>query len=205
MPANNSGIHVGWLAGQFPGRVGHLISPGGWRRPHRFFPYALDNGRFVATTQNREWDEKEFLKLRDKAKEAEIQPRWVVVPDVVGNRDGTLREWDHWHPRMEEFGWKLAMAVQDGMTPDDVPSDVVCFVGGSTEWKWANLERFCAECDHVHVGRVNSEKRLWQCHRAGAASCDGTGWYRGDKKQLAGLVRFLALSSAGLEEDVQNQ
>ena len=36
----------------------------------------------------------------------------------------------------------------------------------------------------MHVGRVNTERRLWQCARLGAESCDGTGFFRGDPVQL---------------------
>jgi hypothetical protein len=32
-------------------------------------------------------------------------------------------------------------------------------------------------------------------HEAGAESCDGTGWFRGDQDQLAGLERYLGLST----------
>jgi hypothetical protein len=31
MPGDNTGINVGWLAGRYPGKIGHLYSP----RPHR--------------------------------------------------------------------------------------------------------------------------------------------------------------------------
>lgn len=34
-------------------------------------------------------------------------------------------------------------------------------------------------------------------HDAGAESCDGTGWFRGDQKQLSGLRRYLYESVAG--------
>lgn len=207
MPSNNGSLHVGYLAGRFPGRVGHLYSPGFQRGPYPFLPWALDNGRFAACSQHRPWDRDRFIALLEWAIGKQPPPRWVVVPDVVGDRDATLREWQKWAPHLERYGWPLAMAVQDGMTPADVPARVVCFLGGSTKWKRGNLWKFCAACARVHVGGINTERWLWECGQAGAESCDGTGWYReGDankprprrRGQLAGLVRYLDRSSRGL-------
>ena len=96
------------------------------------------------------------------------------------------------------MGFKLAMAVQDGMTPDDVPSNCdVIFVGGTDAWKMPSLPMWTANFPRVHVGRINGYRGLWQCHEAGAESCDGTGYFRGDKKQLAGLIRYLEESTKG--------
>lgn len=201
MPANNSKIEVGYLAGKYPGRVGWLLGPNGWRSPKPWLPYAIDNGRFIATTQGKEWDEAAFRKILDAAGET-VAPLWVVVPDVVGDRDGTLREWDAWAPLLVACGFRLAMAVQDGMSPSDVPKEAaVVFVGGTTTWKRRTLWRWCDEFPRVHVGRINTEKWLWVCHEAGAESCDGTGWFRGDDKQLAGLYRYLERSHAGRGKD----
>ena len=198
MPSNNSGLHVGWLAGRFPHRIGWLIGPGGWRRPPAWMPVALDNGAFPAWVNKREWDENAFLELLASA-HRHCLPKWVVVPDVVADREGTLASWKRWEPILSEQypNLPLAMAVQDGMTPADVPASAkIIFVGGSTEWKWRNLPMWTDAFPHrVHVGRVNTERLLWQADRAGAISCDGTGWLRGDQRQLEGLERYLEHSS----------
>lgn len=198
MPANNAKMEVGYLAGKYPGRVGWLLGLEGWKAPKTWLPYALDNGRYIATTENKQWDESAFIANLDKASETH-DPLWVVVPDVVGDRDETLREWDKWAPRLERYGWPLAMAVQDGMASADVPSEAaVVFVGGTTEWKRRTLWRWCDEFPRVHVGKINTERWLWVCHEAGAESCDGTGWFRGDAKQTAGLWRYLDRASRGI-------
>lgn len=194
MPANTQGFTTGFIAGKYDGRIAHLYSPDGWRRPKPYVDYALDNGRFSES-----WSEKDYLKMLDAAANHRDQPIWALVPDVVGDRDATLREWDVWAPRLEQYHWPLAMACQDGMTPDDVPSEAkVCFIGGSTSWKRKSLAMWCQEFDRVHVGRVNTNKWLWECHEAGAESCDGTGWMRGCQAQLNGLVDYLERSSKGL-------
>lgn len=198
MPANNGGLVVGWLAGRFPGRIGHLYSPGGLARTHAWLPFALDNGAFSAWINKTAWDEAAFLGMLDRVAAGPHQPLWVLVPDVVADRDGTLRMWDKWCARLANYRWPLAFAVQDGMQSDDVPQEAaVVFVGGSTEWKRATMHGWCADFPRVHVGRINTERWLWECHEAGAESCDGTGWLRGDQAQLQGLISYLERSAAG--------
>jgi hypothetical protein len=126
------------------------------------------------------------------------RPLWVVVPDVVADREATLEKWAAWSPRVREVlpHVPLAFAVQDGMTPADVPTDAdVVFVGGTYNWKWRNLTTWTGNFPRVHVARVNGEKNLWQCYEAGAESCDGTGWMRCGEERIAELERFLRLST----------
>jgi hypothetical protein len=191
MPANSTGIQTGYLAGRY-GQFGHLFSPGGQRGPWPFMPYALDNGRFPAWSSGKPWDEGDYLALLEWAKDSCQAPRWVLVPDVVADADATLREWETWAPRLHAYGWPLAFAAQDGMTPDDVPSGAeVVFLGGTDAWKRPSIRPWCEAFPRVHVGRVNTLKWLWHCHDAGAESCDGTGWFRGSQTQLAGLMTYL--------------
>jgi len=195
MPSNQTGTWVGYLAGKYTGQLAHLFSPEGWCNPLPFMPYALDNGRFSAS-DDKPWDEAGYLKMLDKAAASEQAPMWAVVPDVVGNRDDTLREWDRWAPRLEVYGWPLAMAVQDGMTSEDVPTEAeVVFVGGTTDWKRRTLWDWATEHPRVHVGRINTRKWLWECHDAGVESIDGTGWWH--HPQRAALIDYLERVSAG--------
>lgn len=197
MPANNRGVRIGWLAGRFPGRIGHLFSPGGERGPYDFIPYVLDNGVFALGDA---WNEDKWLRLLDWSKMSGQAPQWVLVPDVVGNAIATLQKWRHWHWQVRKYGWPLAFAVQDGMNHRDVPAEAdVLFVGGTTEWKWRTAADWCARFPRVHIGRVNSYERLWQCDDMGAESCDGTGWTRGDQVQYRGLLAYLE-ESAGLRQ-----
>lgn len=196
MPANHSSAHQ--LAAQY-GRhlVGHLYSPGGYRSP-RELECAVDNGVFA---KGDAWDADTFLHMLDGMQIDGVRPRWVLVPDVVADREQTLAKWQEWAPRLRRYyGWPLAFAVQDGMTVEDVPADAdVVFVGGSTRWKWQTVALWCAHFPRVHVGRVNTERRLWQCARLGAESCDGTGWFRDvGGKQAQGLRNYLHRQSQAL-------
>lgn len=195
MPANNGKAIVHYYAGRYAhlGLLGHIYSPAGWRQPVPWLPYALDNGAYVAWSKQHEWDAEAFVGLCEKARRCGQPPLWVVVPDVVGDREGTLARWHEWQKCLRvEFRFRLAFAVQDGMTVDDVPREAdVVFIGGTTAWKDRNIRPFCATYGHVHVGRINTERWLWYCHDCGAESCDGTGWLRGDRRQLNGLLRYL--------------
>ncbi len=197
-PANNSHAHT--LEMVFPGSLGILFSPSGKRHPKNL-PYALDNEMYSAwvksgfardmESQRNHWDSAAFLDALVWVGEQDRKPEFVVVPDVPGDGRETKRQFELWLPHMEKTGFKLAIAVQDGMSPDDVPDGVVCFLGGTTEWKWNNLELFCQNCEIVHVGRVNRYRHLWRCHDAGAASVDGSGFFRGDQTQVRGLIAYL--------------
>ena len=200
MLANNTGIRTGYLAGKYPGKIGHLISPGAERGPFEFMPYSLDNGAFSP----KGFQVEPWLKLLDWAKLSGKSPNWCLVPDVVGDSDGTLALWRQYSPVAGCYGWPLAFAVQDGMTARDVPANAeVVFVGGSTFWKWSTVAIWCKAFHHVHVGRVNTYRRLWQCHDAGAKSTDGTGFTRGDQRQYRGLCSYLAESTGETKRVIQ--
>ena len=191
MPANNTKGIVHYWAGKF-GHLGHIYSPAGWREPVPWLPYVLANGAWTCHTQGTPFDAAGFLGLCDKAAACGQPPMWVAAPDVVADKEETLALWPAWELRLRGYGWPVAFIAQDGMTPGDVPSGAdLVFIGGSTAWKWSSLHAFCQAFARVHVGRVNGERGLWECYDAGAESCDGTGWFRGDAKQLAGLERYL--------------
>lgn len=201
MLANNTGVRTGYLAGRFPGKIGHLFSPGAQRGPFEFIQYSLDNGAFA---RRDDWDEAAWVKLLDWAKLSGQNPMWALVPDCVADREGTLKRWGKYSAVLSEYGWPLAFAVQDGMTTADVPQNAqVVFVGGSTEWKWQTLRAWCSNFPRVHVGRVNTYRRLWECHDAGAESIDGTGWMRGDQRQYRGLLAYLQESTGSRKRVLQ--
>lgn len=198
--ANNSGREARRLAATFPGRVGHLYGPDGWRGPFPEFPYVLDNGAFGAWRNGRAFDDDAFRRLLDKAARAEIPPRWVAVPDVVLDAEATQASWYRWVPELRAYGWPLAFVVQDGHAAADVPGEAaVVFVGGSREWKWQTAPYWCQHFPRVHVGRVTTGRRCWHFHRAGAESTDGN-VFLGDRAQLDGIWYYLA-DSEGLEHD----
>ncbi|MBS2132076.1 hypothetical protein KEX41_28220 (plasmid) [Burkholderia thailandensis] len=141
--------------------------------------YALDNGAWSAHQQERAFDEDAFLRALDKVGE---RADWIVLPDIVA---GGLRSLDYsltWLERLRGFPRQLLIAVQDGVEIDDVREflspAIGIFVGGTTRWKeatagaWGSVARR-RNC-YLHVGRVNSVRRIRICAAAGANSIDGT-------------------------------
>ena len=186
MAANGSYPWLHYWAGRNPGCVGHLYSPGGQRGPYPWLPYALDNGCFNG------FDKAAWLELLEWASIQRQKPMWITVPDVVADHDATLELWNRWSPTAAKYNRPLAFVVQDGCTPDAVPSQAeVVFVGGSTAWKLRTLPIWASHFERVHVGRVNGAKRLFYCYRNQVESCDGTGWGRGNQSQLKGLIQYL--------------
>lgn len=205
MVSNATGIEVGLLAGQYPGRIGHLFSPGGERGPWAEVPHALDNGAWPAFKNKRLWNERAWNDLivwaRGKAMLAGLPPLWALVPDVVGKRDETLAAWDRYESTVRDAGFRRGFAVQNGMTFADVPdSECMLFLGGDDDWKDAAIRPWCARFPgRVHVGRVSGMPRLVASYHAGAVSVDGTNWFRkgnGNSSQANNLRKFLRETSA---------
>lgn len=209
MPANNSQAKT--LERKHPGRMGMMFSPAGRGNPGGL-PYVLDNGAYTAFVKGLPFDHDAFRELIGWACLLPAKPLWIVVPDCVGDAVATFENWNHWEPQLRNSGWPLALAVQDGMSPQTVrryANPDVVFVGGTTRWKWQTVWNWCHEFPRVHVGRVNVERRLWQCDKAGAESVDGTGWFRGNgvhadgsaktrHPQLRGLLRYLKRTDLGI-------
>jgi len=179
MPANNASGIVHYLAGKCPGNVGWCMSPDGWRKPPFYMPYGLDNGAFI------NFDPHAFYGMLQKAKKVHL-PLWAACPDVVGDAEATMKMWHIWH---NFITFPLAFVCQDGMEPQDVPEEAFCcFIGGTTKWKLENAHRFKGVRPWLHIGRVNTHKRLTWAREIGADSVDGTGFFRGSKEQLAAFI-----------------
>lgn len=192
MSSNNYAWYVQLIHEKFPDALALMIPPGGWDWVNPPLAYALDNGAWPAYKNGRHWDEGKFLKLVDRATRCPIPPKFLIVPDVVGNCAATLESWHCWYPKLKSLGWPLAFAVQDGMQPEHIPDTAdLIFVGGSQEWKFANMAYWCANYP-CHVGQINTGKRLYECHAAKALSVDGTGWFRNTKSFLD-LVKYLEI------------
>lgn len=150
-----------------------LVSATGVHR-HEGFPYALDNGAWTAHQQAQPWDEGAFVRLVE-AMGADAD--WCVVPDVVGDAAATMRLIDRWLPWVLQRCPRALLGVQDGMRPQDVAHwlgpRVGVAIGGSTEWKEAQLGGRVWRATWLHVLRVNTVSRIRLCAWAGAHSFDG--------------------------------
>jgi len=156
--------------------------------------YALDNGAWSAHTGGTAFDGDAYLRALDAWA---LGADWIALPDVVMGGSASLDLSLSWLPRVRAHGRPMLLVVQDGMTPETVGPLVEdelagIFVGGSTEWKEASLPMWGRWARGggvlLHVGRVNSARRIRLCIEAGADSADGTS-----------VTRF-ATSAARLDE-----
>jgi hypothetical protein len=122
---------------------------------------------------------------------------WAAAPDVPFDAAATLAESRPWLPRVRALGVPAAFVAQDGC--DELlpwgEFDVL-FLGGSTEWKVGPAaERVSREATRrgvpVHMGRVNSWRRLRIAEWFGCATVDGTFLAFGPDKNLGQLVRWV--------------
>jgi len=122
---------------------------------------------------------------------APIKPRWAIVPDRPGRAEETFERWSRYAGIVAASTIPLALAVQDGMTPEQVrllvPQPTVICIGGTTQWKWTTVEMWARDFPRVHLLRCNSPTKLHYLESLGVESTDGTGWNRGDRKQTQGL------------------
>lgn len=158
---------------------GLMVSATGEHRTEGFERYALDNGAYTAYQQGKPWSAAAFVALVEKLGAG---ADFVAVPDIVAGGLGSLRLSEAWLPRLKGVGVPLLIPVQDGMVPADVRPllgpRVGIFVGGSVPWKLATVRAWGALARelgvYLHVGKVNTARRIALCASAGADSFDGT-------------------------------
>lgn len=155
------------------GKVGALLRPGNGNRPGAF-PWAADNGAFKG------FDRVAFEKMLDKLQGAP-GCLWCTSPDVVGDHDATLALFRTWEPELHRRGFPVALVSQDGLTPENVPWDSFecLFLGGGNSHKLGDeaIRLARAAKRHgklLHMGRVNSLKRLGFAHDLFVDTFDGT-------------------------------
>lgn len=176
-------------------RLGALLVPGNGNKPAGK-PWACDNGAFAG------FREKAFLKMLGKVRGLP-GCLWVAAPDVVCDALGTRERFDKWEPVLREMGFPVALVAQNGLAIETTPwSRLDClFIGGDDAFKLGPEARELArEAKRrgklVHMGRVNSLRRLRYAHSIGCDSVDGTQWSRfGDRWIKWGLDGMAAIEA----------
>ena len=158
------------------GLLGELATPASGPRRVKGTRWGADNGCFNAATYK--GDEAWFAWLAALDPEGCI---FAVAPDVVGDAKATLPRSLPWLAKIRALGMPAAFVAQNGAEDMDLPWDSfdVLFIGGSTEWKLGTAARVLAaqakaRGKWVHMGRVNSERRMKYADAIGCDSSDGT-------------------------------
>jgi hypothetical protein len=106
---------------------------------------------------------------------------FAVAPDVPTDASATLARSCPWLHRIRALGYPAALVAQDGRQHLPIPWDEfnALFLGGTTAWKLGPAGRhLTAQATErgmpVHMGRVNSARRLRYAQHIGCASADGT-------------------------------
>lgn len=106
---------------------------------------------------------------------------FAVAPDVVGDAEATWARSESWLPKIRALGYPAALVAQDGMESMPIEWDAfdVLFIGGTDAFKLGSDARgIVAEAKargkYVHMGRVNSLKRMRYAAAIGCDSADGT-------------------------------
>lgn len=173
-------------------RFGALFVPGGGNNPATMPDvWAVDNGCFSGL------DKAAFMESLERFWK---RPGCVFVtaPDVVGDASATLRLFPFWHTVIHGLGYPVALVAQDGLTVKDVPWTQIqaLFIGGSTAWKLGSEARTIAAYAKalgkwVHMGRVNSRRRIKYAAQIGCDSIDGSGFSKWSMTRLPLAQRWL--------------
>lgn len=161
--------------------------------------WAADNGCFAKGDR---FDADTWLAwLREFPLELRASCMFATAPDVVADAAATLARSLPYLRALRELRYPPAFVAQDGSETDMeglVPWSEfdVLFLGGSTEWKLAEklAGRVAAEAlargKRVHMGRVNSRRRLRLAELWGCESVDGTFLAFGSRQNLPRLLSW---------------
>lgn len=183
------------------GLIGYIDTPAQGNTRITGVTWCADNGCFGKGYPG---DDKWLDWLRANAKDSGTC-LFATAPDVVGDAEATLTRSAPWLPTIRSLGYPAALVAQDGLEFLDVPWDEfdVLFIGGSTGWKLGAGARSLvyqakARGKHVHMGRVNSEKRYKYASSIGCDSADGTYLTFGPDQNLRDVLAWSRFADQGL-------
>lgn len=189
-PTSSSRVHDAMTTGL----IDYIDTPAQGNKPLDGVTWCADNGCFSDS-----WDAEKWWVWLSRQPVTRIRCcAFAVAPDVVADAGATLERGRPWLCKIRELGYPVAYVAQDGFEacrPHWWEFDVL-FIGGSTEWKLGHQARAAvaeakARGKRVHMGRVNSLKRLRYAQAIGCDSVDGTFLTRGPDVNLLRVRRWL--------------
>ena len=174
-------VMVGECTGGFVPEIQELKWGRVWIARHRNIyiypgePWGLDNGAFRDWKDGVPFDGDQFRRVLDKAVAIDEPPYLAVLPDIPGGGVASLELSLSWLDEVPDFPWYLA--VQDGMTPDDIDPTLFSgiFLGGTNAYKATGGE-WCAWAHSYnkpfHYGRCGTQAKIAHAIEIGADSLD---------------------------------
>lgn len=186
------------LATVYPKHLGVLLTPqNGNRMCSLPLPWACDNAAFSKPDDDKFWR----MSMNAWTMMQHHPPMWVAAPDVVGNHLATRRLfdvwWKYWHVEIGYVPFPVAFVLQNGCVSKQVPWDRISavFVGGDDQFKLRMVSELIVDAKSrgklVHVGRVNSQRRLKYCIDIGADTVDGTSFSMFPDRKIEPAVRYI--------------
>jgi len=123
---------------------------------------------------------------------------FATAPDVVGDAAATWARSEPTFDAIRAAGYKVALVAQNGIEDMEIdwPRFDAVFIGGDTDWKLSgHAADVCREAKKlgkwVHMGRVNSLRRLEIAAQFGCDSVDGNYLGFGPDTNIPKLLRWL--------------
>ena len=173
--------------------IGRLVQPRDMGRvaatPRLGFLWAADNDAYSNFNEDR------YVRMLDKC-QGVPGCLFVTCPDVVADADATFNLYLKWSRDILGRRLPLGYVIQDGLTVDSVipwNGITAIFVGGTTEWKLGtDAHNIITEAKRrglwVHMGRVNSARRIRYAQSIGCDSVDGSSLSKFTDTRLPGLA-----------------
>lgn len=174
------------------GLLGQICTPAAGNAVLPGVDWCADNGVFGDTYPG---DDAYLGWLADRPADRAV---FAVAPDVVCDAQATLDRSAPLLPAIRKAGYPAALAAQNGLEHLTVPwpDFDVLFLGGDTDWKVGpHARRLTADAKahgkRVHMGRVNSRRRLQVAAHMGCDSADGTYLAFGPDRNLPRLLSWI--------------
>jgi hypothetical protein len=140
--------------------------------------WAADNGCFA---QGNAFDPGAWLEWLASRRSGRHTCLFAVAPDVLGDEGATWMRALPYFATIRQLGFKAALVAQDGLRPGSLNWNLFdcLFIGGTDAYKlsedaYAAAAMAKAHGKWVHLGRVNSLRRLTAAHVSHFDSADGT-------------------------------
>jgi hypothetical protein len=181
--------------------LGRLVTPRHFcsLHEHEGWLWAADNDCFQGL------DPKAYFAMLDALVGMPGRCLFATVPDVVADAQATAKLFEIWWRAVVRRRLPVALVAQDGLEHLERwlamagPRIDALFIGGSTEWKLGpSAEALVAQAKDrgkwVHMGRVNSDRRIRYSASIGCDSVDGTKWVRWRDAYLDSGLRLVGES-----------